>query len=130
MKITILAVASALSIIAGTAFAGEGNGSPFPFQGTAQIVANSVANDTGSQATPSFSGPSVIVTAGGTLPTNGSQSAVQTANSLPRGFEGGTVAYAQAESVSRYLVAQAAHTQTAHVQTGRLAQVQSGQPQG
>jgi len=123
MRVNILAVAGALSIIAGTAFAGEGNGNPFPFQGTAQIVANSVANDTGSQATPSFSGPSVIVTAGGTLPTNGSQSAVQTANSLPRGFENGTVAYAQAESVSRYLVAQATHAQTA-----RLAQVQSGQP--
>ncbi len=130
MKITILAVAGALSLIAGTAFAGEGNGNPFPFQGTAQIVGNSVANDTGSQGTPSFSGPSVVVTAGGTLPTNGSQSVVQTANSLPRGFENGTVAYAQAESVSRYLVAQAARVQTAHVQTGRLAQVQSGQPRG
>lgn len=112
-------------MIAGTAFAGEGNGNPFPFQGTAQVVANSVANDAGSQGYPSYSGSPVIVTAGGTLPTNGSQGAVQTANSLPRGFENGTVAYAQAQSVNRYLVAQAAHAQT-----GRVAQVQGGQPRG
>ncbi len=125
MKLTILAVAGALSLVAGTAFAGEGNGEPFPFQGTTQVVANAVASDTGSQAYPSSSGLSIVVTAGGTLPTNGSQGAVQTANSLPRGFENGTVAYAQAQSVNRYLVAQAARTQAS-----RLAQVQGGQPRG
>ena len=130
MKLTILAAAGALSMIAGsmipgTAFAGEGNGDPFPFQGTAQVVASGVASETGSQAYPSFTGPSVFVTAGRVLPTNGSQGVVQTANSLPRGFEHGTVAYMQAKSVESYLVAQSARSQAS-----RLAQVQSGQPKG
>ncbi len=125
MKLTILAVAGALSMIAGAAYAAEGNGDPFPFQGTTQVVASAAANDTGSQSYPSFSGPAVVVTAGGLLPTNGAEGVVQTANSLPRGFERGTVAYAQAQSVNKYLDAQ-----MARAQTNRLAQVQSGQPQG
>ncbi len=125
MKLTILAVAVALSMGAGTAFAAEGNSEPFPYHGPSQVTANLVANDTGSQAYPSFTGPSVVVTAGGTLPTNGSEGIVQTANSLPRGFEDGTVAYAQAQSMDNYLQAQAVRAQAS-----KLAQVHSGRPQG
>lgn len=125
MKLTILAVAGALSMVAGTAFAGEGNSEPFPYNGPSQVTSNLLASDTGSQAYPSFTGRSVVVTAGGTLPTNGSEGIVQTANSLPRGFENGTVAYAQAKSIDNYLQAQAVRAQAS-----KLAQAQSGRPQG
>ena len=125
MKLTILAVAGALSMAAGAAFAAEGNSEPFPYDGPSQVTSNLLASDTGSQAYPSFTGRSVVVTAGGTLPSNGTQGIVQTANSLPRGFEDGTVAYAQAQSVSNYLQAQAVRAQAS-----KLAQVHSGRPQG
>ncbi len=140
MKTIFLAAAVAASLGIAPAFAGEGNGDPFPF--SADLTARTAAvpqqfADTGSQAYPSVAGrpgtglqnptggsqqfadtgsqayPDVSGRAGSdlpslagdVLPTNGSQGAVQTANSLPTRFEEGTVAYAQANRVHNWMVA-------------------------
>ena len=114
MKTLLLATAVAFSLGLAPAFAGEGNGDPFP--NTAVTFAPSTASashqfaDTGSNAYPDVAGrpgsdlPSL---AGDVLPTNGSQGPVQTANSLPTRFEEGTVAYAQATQVHNWMVAHA-----------------------
>ena len=143
MKTIFLAAAVAASLGIAPAFAGEGNGDPFPFsaqsltadtatvpqrladtgsQGYPNVAGRAGTGlqnpaggsqqfaDTGSQAYPDVSGragsdlPSL---AGDVLPTNGSQGAVQTANSLPARFEEGTVAYAQATRVHNWMVARA-----------------------
>lgn len=105
MKI-ILVAASVLALMAGAVQAGEGNSEPFPnYASTGQAYANQVLRDSGSEATPTY-GPGVTaLTQGDVLPGNGSNSIVQTANSLPQGFEDGTVAYAQARSVQRWMLA-------------------------
>jgi len=98
------------------AFAGEGNGEPFA--NNEAVLSTRMADPF---PTPSYAGPDVgsnqyphVAGRPGTnltalddevLPTNGSQGPVQTANSLPRGFEKGTVAYAQAQSVHNWMVA-------------------------
>ena len=141
MKSLYLAAAVALSLGAAPAFAGEGNGDPFPFSVGGQITRTYAAPqqyaDTGSQAYPHVAGrpgtglenpagsqtqfadtgsqayPNVVGRAGSdlpslagdVLPTNGTQGIVQTANSLPAHFEEGTVAYAQARSVQKWMVA-------------------------
>ena len=51
-----------------------------------------------------------------TLPENGSQGAVQSANSLPPGFATGTVPYMQAQSVNRWYASQAARHHYAELQ--------------
>ncbi len=143
MKTIFLAAAVALSLGAAPAFAGEGNGDPFPFSAQSPAVSTYAAQprfaDTGSNAYPDVAGragtglanpagpqvqfadtgsnayPNVVgrpgsdlpSLAGDVLPTNGSQGAVQTANSLPARFEEGTVAYAQATQVRNWLVAHA-----------------------
>ncbi len=78
-KLAIALSVAALSL-ATTAFAGEGHGAPALSQ-THAIFDNT------------------------TLPENGQNGPVQTANSLPRGFEQGTVTYAQAMSVRNWMVA-------------------------
>ncbi len=100
MKTTLLAAMAALTLVVATAaaHAGEGNGEPFPFHApgvTIFVTPQTYAADTGSAAYPDLAGhPSWAVVAGGTdaFPTNGSEAAVQTANSLPRGAMEGTVA--------------------------------------
>ncbi len=85
---------------------------------------------TGSIAYPDVAGrASQVVTAGGSgaVPVTGSQGGVETANSLPRGFREGTVAYAQEQSVQRYFAAQAAARSSRIVET---AQVPGGKPRG
>ena len=105
----------------GAAFAGEGSGEPFPnFTAGGTVVANRVLSDTGSQATPSYGLGVTVLTQGDLLPSDGSNSIVQTANSLPPGFEAGTVAYAQAQSIQRWAMAQQ------HASATRLAAVSSG----
>lgn len=125
MKSTLLVAVSVLSLAVGSARAGEGNGEPFRLVGAGDtVVANPFAPDTGSETPLRFDvGPSVRVTAGDVLPTNGSEGVVQTANSLPRGFEAGTVAYAQAESVKRWMQARPAVTQPQTTAQVRGAQV-------
>ena len=115
MKINLVAAVAALSLFTLAAQAeGEGNGDPFPFRAPAStFVANgSGPADTGSAAYPDLTGrPAQVVTAGGVagVPMTGSESPVQTANSLPRGFVDGTVAYAQAQSERRWFADQGAH---------------------
>ena len=109
MKTTLAAVAALCLLTATAAHAGEGNGEPFPFRGPGlmtTVVPRAFAADTGSDGYPDLDGrPFWIETAGGSdVPVTGSEGVVQTVNSLPRGFEDGTVAYAQAQSVRRYLV--------------------------
>ena len=115
----IIAVIAALGIGAfslGPAFAGEGNGEPF--DNNAAVLPTRTANlfparsyagpDVGSNSYPHVAGrPGANLTAldNEVLPANGSQGPVQTANSLPRGFEEGTVAYAQARSVHNWMMA-------------------------
>ncbi len=126
MKSMLLATAL-LTLSVGAAFAGEGNGNPFPFNANGPVTANIplvAAEETG-QTPMMFKMPpnsvsygrtamataighyrTVTATTGEVLPTNGSQGVVQTANSLPVGFENGTVAYEQYASVQRYLAQQ------------------------
>ena len=103
----VSAAALALGVSAGAAFAGEGNGDPFPFQAEAQTAAApaSVA-DTGSDAYPQPAGNGARPSSLARLePAFGSEAPVQTALSLPRGAGKGTVADAQAQSLSRYWAA-------------------------
>lgn len=101
----ILVAASLFALMMGAAQAGEGNGEPFSNTTAHSVVANQVLSDTGSESAPAY-GPGVtVLTQGDVLPTNGSEGVVQTANSLPPGFEDGTVAYAQAQSVQRWVLA-------------------------
>ncbi len=86
MRILFAVAAAAMTLSATAAFAeGEGRGDPFPFR--APIVTRFVT--------------------GGTLPTNGAEGVVQTANSLPAGFEDGTAAYSQFNSTQAFFQAQA-----------------------
>ena len=108
MKTNLIA-ASLLALAMGVGVAhaeGEGNGNPFPNTEAGHfVVANQVLSDTGSESIPHFGGRTTALTQGDLLPANGSEGAVQTANSLPVGAEEGTVAYAQAQSVQRWVLA-------------------------
>ncbi len=115
-KLTIIATVAALSLST-TAFAeGEGNGDPFPFRAQPQTayIANgpgyAATADVGSQQYPAAN-PALSFASNGApiLPENGSNGPVQTANSLPVGFEEGTVAYMQAQSINRWYAQQADH---------------------
>ena len=126
MKYLIIA-ASLLSLSAGAAFAGEGQGDPFGYNAPGPIMTDIPTSPVQANGqTPLFAKlpptstsygrttmagalrqfESVPVTSGTVLPSDGSQGEVQSANSLPRGFEQGTVAYEQAQSVQRYLAQQ------------------------
>lgn len=114
MKTLFLAAAVAFSFGLAPAFAGEGNGEPFPTvaEGFTARTASAPQQfaDTGSSAYPDVAGrpgSDLPGLAGDVLPTNGSEGAVQTANSLPARFEEGTVAYAQANRVHNWMVAHA-----------------------
>ena len=83
-KLIIAATVAALSL-ATTAFAAEGNGNPFPFRAPGETTYTTQAvRDTGTSqypyANPALSVPSL---AQATLPENGAQGSVETANSLP-----------------------------------------------
>lgn len=112
MKYALVAAAAALTVAAaGHAMAAEGNNlaaveTP---QVARPILGGGISAAGGAEAYPTFTATaSVPVFAGAdaVLPIGGSESAVQTAASLPRGFSDGTVAYAQAQSVRRYLAEQ------------------------
>ncbi len=118
---TILAAVALLGLSLAPALAAEGNGEPFPNNVTSagtRIIRQAQAADVGSAQYPNVvgrPGSNLPLLAGDVLPTNGSEGVVQTANSLPRGFEEGTVTYAQAQSVNRWMLAhnQGALTRTA-----------------
>ena len=120
MKTTLLAAAAVLSLGMASlapAFAeGEGNGEPFP--GPSVTLAQNAGpaysygyghRDVGSAQYPDVAGnPGTHLTALGhapVLPAQSNEAPIQTANSLPRGFEDGTVAYAQAQSMNAWVVA-------------------------
>ena len=103
-RIMALAIAAFLTAGISSAYAdGEGNGNFGGIAPSANVVAGTeVTGVTGSNAYPVVRNSTAVgVVAGGTLPTNGSEGIVQTANSLPRGFVDGTgngnTAYASAE---------------------------------
>ena len=118
MKTMILA-AAILSLGAATfapAYAeGEGNGEPFPVSIALGQNAPSTYTygyghrDVGSAQYPDVTGnPGSNLSAlanNDVLPAQSNEAIVQTANSLPRGFEDGTVAYAQAKSINAWMVA-------------------------
>ena len=134
----ILLVIAVLSTSTTAAFAGEGNGDPFPFAATGPIMAamptspteetgttpmwskrppNSLPDSQAAMASANRKYLYVGSTNGKVLPTNGSEGAVQTANSMPAGAERGTAAYETAQSVARYWAQQQANqaTRTAQV---------------
>ena len=83
---------------------GEGNGDPFPFQAPTQPYSVAAfAADTASNPYPDLSGrPTQQPSETRMLAAGGSEAPVQSASSLPRGFDEGTVAYVQARSLERY----------------------------
>ena len=111
MRTTLLAAAIALTFAA-PAFAGEGNGNPFPNNAGAlvTVTTNARVADVGSEAPINpvgRPGTQLATLSNELLPGTGREAPVQTANSLPAGFEVGTVAYAQAQSINHYFAEQA-----------------------
>ena len=108
---TIIAAVAVLGLSFAPAFAAEGNSEPFANNTTTagtRIIRQPQALDTGSAQYPNVvgrPGSNLPLLAGNVLPSNGSEGAVQTANSLPRGFEQGTVVYAQAQSINSWMLA-------------------------
>ncbi len=106
MKLKVVFAVVALSLSAGQAFAeGEGNGDPFPAAAGRQLAAGrAFVADTGSEAYPQSTGNTAQPSSLARLePGVGHEAPVQTAGSLPRGFGNGSVAYAQAQRLNRYL---------------------------
>ncbi len=96
---TILLAAAAVAALVMPALAGEGNGEPFPLYSDGMNTAVALRRaDTGSAAYPSIvgrPGSELSLRAAGVVPSTGSEQPVQTANSLPRGFERSLPVYAQ-----------------------------------
>ena len=119
MTKTILAAAALFSLGMATlapAFAAEGNGEPFPGANFAvtRLAHPAYTNGYAQRDVGSAQYPSTVGRPGSNLstlannevlPAEGNEAVVQTANSLPRGFEEGTVAYAQAQSMNNWMVA-------------------------
>ena len=108
-KILITATVAALSL-ASTAFAGEGAGDPFPYRAPTTPTSVMMSADTGSAQYPAFN-PALSTPPLGepTLPENGQNGIVETANSLPKGAMDGTVQDRYAQSVNRWFASQATH---------------------
>lgn len=107
MKTTLLAAVAA-TVLALPAFAGEGNGDPFPMRGNGTTATIALRRaDTGSNAFPSLvarPGSAMNLYAADTVPSTGSEQEAQTANSLPRGFERGLPVYADRKPVLTNIV--------------------------
>ena len=103
-KMLLAAAGLVLSVSAGGAFAGEGNGDPFPFGGNAYVITRpAFVADTGSNAYPQQTGNWVQPSSLAQLePAPGSEAPIQTALSLPRGAGAGTAVYAQTRSARRH----------------------------
>ncbi len=115
----VATVAAAALVLAGVpALAQEGNGNPFPnaAPGTTVTAGTQLAS-VGSEAYPDVAGrpgSDLTVVADGLLPGVGSEAPVQTAGSLPTGFEVGTPSYAYAQSVNRHFATQAERNRVAY----------------
>lgn len=115
--------AAVLSLFAGPVLAeGEGNGDPFPFQAARQVTAGSpFATETGSAAYPQITGNTTQPSALARLePASGSEAILQTAGSLPRGFDNGSIASTQASSVNRYLAGHAVRARHFEARAGSV----------
>jgi hypothetical protein len=109
-KLIIAATVAGLSL-ATSAFAGEGNGDPFPFHPSlATISVGGAARDTGAAQYPNgTNGYATINTQFGqpSLANNGgAEAGIQTANSLPVNALVGTAAYADAQRVNDWFTRQ------------------------
>ena len=128
IRFTAAVAAITLALAAAPASAQEGNGNPFPFS-VPNVSATTDAQfasaggetypnaDVGSEAyvnAAGLPGSDLSVVADALLPGIGSEAPVQTANSLPRNFEVGTLAYARAESVRQHFAAQAERNRLAY----------------
>lgn len=116
MKTTTLIAAALISFgIASSvapAFAGEGNGAPFDSSSYAVTRLSRPAyalRDVGSAQYPNTVGRpgSNLARLGNdqVLPVEANEGAIQTANSLPNGFEDGNVTYATAAKINGWMVA-------------------------
>ena len=108
-KIMIAATVAALSL-ATTAFAGEGDRNSLDQFTVQQANSSGVGGATGAAQYPAPNPALSFAPLG--MPVfqeNGQNRPVQTANSLPVGFENGTVAYTQAQSINRWYAQQAEH---------------------
>ena len=98
MKITLIA-ATLFSLAALPAFAGEGNGDPFPLRTPGVTTSTQLQTaDVGSAQYPDVAGrPGSMFTelASNMMADVGNEVPVQTANSLPSGFERQMLAYAR-----------------------------------
>lgn len=98
MKTTAFAAAStALTLAASPAFAGEGNGNPFPLR-TPAIASATVAEarpDTGAEDTPDLNLAFAASADQAVFASGASEAPVQTANSLPAGALDAGTAYAR-----------------------------------
>ena len=124
MKIILFTAAAALSLSAASAIAGEGNGDPFPFRtpGVMTITTGRAILPGATDDPYPFKADGILITpamANQVLPTNGSEGAVQSVNSMPLGAEVGTPSYAYNWSVQTYFAARDARAAT------RLAKRQS-----
>jgi hypothetical protein len=136
MKTTLIAAAAALSLVAATAAHAQDpsleTGSeayPTPRSTGEFRRAAPTGVGTGSEAYPDLTGrPFWVVTVGSPdrVPMTGSEAGVETANSLPRGFAEGTVAYTQAQSLQRYVAQNAAGP----TRQARTALAPNGKPRG
>lgn len=102
----------ALALGGNVAFAGEGQGGPFDVTGTATTAYGTVAAgpDVGSEAYPSHAGGVNVAVLPGNLLPAATDTAPDTANSLPAGFASGTEAWARAEQLKNWFAAQRAAT--------------------
>ena len=118
---TLFAAVAALALGAASVPAyAEGNFEPFPGPSVALTTQHSAfqsqyaTRDVGSAQYPNVTGRPGTNLSGlaqdELLPEQGQNRIVQTANSLPRGFEEGTVEYTEAQSVHNWIVA---HNQAA-----------------
>ena len=109
-KIMIAATVAALSL-ATTAFAaegGRGDVAPFPAAPAQTGTSFGSAPDVGNQAYPTPNPAfSFAQTSMPSVFENGQNRPVQTANSLPAGFENGTPEYMEAQSLNRWYAQQA-----------------------
>ncbi len=109
MRTYILAAILALSAapFSTAAFAGEGQGNPFPFRATSPVTAQ-IAVDTGTEQTPAFGRTFGTVEAGGIELPNGTNAPVESANSLPLHALDGTAEHLRAAAAASSFVGSAA----------------------
>ena len=105
LKIVASIAMLSLGLTAVQAYAGEGAGNPFPFSGPAvPSDGHPFAASTGSEAFPQLTGEVTQPQSLAAMELSyGSETPVQSANSLPNNFADGTAPFAQARIQQRYI---------------------------